>query len=162
MSMLGETTASNEAFVLQALAPFVDFTCKTLLRCLGSIGFRTRFRRIISGGWQKILRPRIRSRLETMSKRMRIRPGIRTQERLMKLVLEHNDWQRQKCGSLENLHVHHRIKRSQQGDDALGNLVTLCAYCHMAEHGHLGFAGKATQTRNENLARGRRLHRASL
>jgi hypothetical protein len=33
--------------------------------------------------------------------------------------------------------VHHRIKRSQQGDDALANLVTLCAYCHMVEHGQL-------------------------
>jgi len=86
---------------------------------------------------------------------MRIRPGIHTQERLMKLVLEHNDWQRQKCGSLENLHVHHRIKRSQQGDDALGNLVTLCAYCHMEEHGQLSFSlsstpGKRKQSSPEN------------
>jgi 5-methylcytosine-specific restriction endonuclease McrA len=41
----------------------------------------------------------------------------------------------QKCGSLENLQVHHKIERSQQGDDALANLLTLCAHCHMAEHG---------------------------
>jgi 5-methylcytosine-specific restriction endonuclease McrA len=90
----------------------------------------------------------------------RIKLGIRTYNRLMKLVLERDDWQCQKCGSLENLPIHHQIKRSQLGDDALGNLLTLCARCHMAEHGHLGFAGKATQTANENLARGRHLHKA--
>jgi 5-methylcytosine-specific restriction endonuclease McrA len=38
---------------------------------------------------------------------------------------------------LENLQVHHRIKRSQQGNDALGNLVSLCAHCHLEEHGQL-------------------------
>ncbi len=43
----------------------------------------------------------------------------------------------QKCGSLENLQVHHMIRRSQQGDDAVANLLTLCAHCHMAEHGQL-------------------------
>jgi 5-methylcytosine-specific restriction endonuclease McrA len=49
----------------------------------------------------------------------------------MKRVLERDGWRCQKCGSLENLQVHHQIKRSQQGDDALANLVTLCAYHHM-------------------------------
>ena len=29
--------------------------------------------------------------------------------------------------------------RRQQGNDSLGNLVTLCAYCHTAEHGQLGY-----------------------
>ena len=28
-----------------------------------------------------------------------------------------------------------KIKGSQQDDDSLKNLVTLCAYCHLAEHG---------------------------
>ena len=54
-------------------------------------------------------------------------------------MLEWNRWRCQKCGSLENLQVHHKIHRSQQGDDALANLVTLCAYCHMAEHRQLGY-----------------------
>jgi len=49
-------------------------------------------------------------------------------------------WRCQKCSSLENLQVHHRTRRSQQGDDALENLVTLCAYCHMAEHGQLCYS----------------------
>jgi 5-methylcytosine-specific restriction enzyme A len=67
----------------------------------------------------------------------RIRLGRQNYRRLMKRVLERDGWRCQKCGSLENLQIHHRIKRSQQGDDALGNLVVLCAYCHMAEHGQL-------------------------
>ena len=66
-----------------------------------------------------------------------IKLGERLYRRLMKLVLERDGWRCQKCGSLENLQVHHKIKRSRQGDDALENLVTLCAYCHMAEHRHL-------------------------
>jgi 5-methylcytosine-specific restriction endonuclease McrA len=57
----------------------------------------------------------------------------------MKRVLERDWWRCQKCGSLENLQVRHKLKRSQQGNDALGNLVTLCADCHMAEHGQLSY-----------------------
>ena len=60
--------------------------------------------------------------------------------RLIKRVLERDGWRCQKSGALENLQVHHRIKRSQQGDDALANLVTLCAHCHMAEHGQLFYS----------------------
>jgi 5-methylcytosine-specific restriction endonuclease McrA len=58
----------------------------------------------------------------------------------MKRVLERDGWRCQKCGALDNLQVHHQIKRSQQGDDALANLVTLCARCHMAEHGQLFYS----------------------
>ena len=76
----------------------------------------------------------------------RIKLGPRIYRRLMKRVLERDDWHCQKCGSLENLQIHHKIKRSQQGHDALENLVTLCAYCHMAEHGQLCFEPKARLT----------------
>ena len=48
-----------------------------------------------------------------------------------------------KCGSLENLQVHHKIKRSQMGTHSLDNLVTLCAYCHMGEHGQLFYSAPA-------------------
>ena len=65
--------------------------------------------------------------------------------RLMKRVLERDGWRCQKCGSLENLQVHHKIKRSQQGGDALANLVTLCAHCHMAEHGQLFYTVAAAR-----------------
>ena len=74
-----------------------------------------------------------------LKKIKRIKLGPRIYKRLMKKVLERDNWQCQKCGSLENLQVHHKIKRSQQGNDALENLVTLCAYCHMNEHGQLCF-----------------------
>ena len=72
-----------------------------------------------------------------LRKARRIKLGKEVYRRLMKRVLERDGWRCQKCGSLENLQVHHKMKRSQQGDDALANLVTLCAYCHMAEQGHL-------------------------
>jgi 5-methylcytosine-specific restriction endonuclease McrA len=67
----------------------------------------------------------------------RIKLGKQIYRRLVKRVLERDEWRCQKCGSLENLQVHHRIKRSQQGNDALGNLVSLCAHCHLEEHGQL-------------------------
>ncbi len=41
--------------------------------------------------------------------------------------------------------MHHRIPRSRQGNDALANLVTLCAYCHMEEHGQLSYSKAATK-----------------
>ena len=75
----------------------------------------------------------------------RIKLGKQIYRRLMKRVLERDDWRCQKCGSLENLQVHHKIKRSQQGRDALVNLVTLCAYCHMAEHGQLLYSVPAAR-----------------
>jgi len=65
--------------------------------------------------------------------------------RLMKRVLERDGWRCQKCGSLENLQVLHKIRRSQQGDDTLANLLTLCAYCHMAEHGQLFYSTPAVR-----------------
>ena len=72
-----------------------------------------------------------------MLKVKRIKLGKQIYRRLMKRVLGRDGWRCQKCGSLENLQVHHQIKRSKLGDDSLDNLVTLCAHCHMAEHGQL-------------------------
>ena len=60
-------------------------------------------------------------------------------------MLELDGWRCQKCGSLENLLVHHKFKRSQRGDDSLENLVTLCAYCHLAEHEQLFFSAPAVR-----------------
>ena len=62
-----------------------------------------------------------------LKKVKRIKLGIRAYRRIMKRVLERDDWRCQKCGSLQNLQVHHQTKRSQQGDDSVENLVTLCA-----------------------------------
>lgn len=74
-----------------------------------------------------------------LKKVKRIKLGKRVYQRLMKRVLERDGYRCQRCGSLENLQVHHRVRRSQQGNDALANLVTLCAHCHMKEHGQLYF-----------------------
>ena len=80
-----------------------------------------------------------------LKKVKRIKLGVRAYRRIMKRVLERDDWRCQRCGSLENLQIHHQTKRSQQGDDTLANLVTLCAHCHMAEHGQLGYETSAAR-----------------
>lgn len=41
-------------------------------------------------------------------------------------------WRCRCCQHRDNLHVHHIIYRSQGGDDAEWNLITLCAMCHDA------------------------------
>ncbi len=80
-----------------------------------------------------------------LKKVKRIKLGKQLYRRLMKRVLERDGWRCQRCGSLENLQVHHMAKRSHQGNDRPDNLVTLCAYCHMAEHGQLGYNMTAGQ-----------------
>jgi 5-methylcytosine-specific restriction endonuclease McrA len=49
-------------------------------------------------------------------------------------VLERDGWRCQSCGSLTDLQVHHIRSRSQLGDDAESNLITLCAQCHQMIH----------------------------
>jgi hypothetical protein len=48
-----------------------------------------------------------------LRKAKRIKLGKQVYWHLIKLVLQRDGWQRQNCGPLENLQVHHRIKRSQ-------------------------------------------------
>jgi hypothetical protein len=43
----------------------------------------------------------------------RIKLGQQIYRRLMKWVRERDGWRCQKCGSLENLQAHHKVKRSQ-------------------------------------------------
>ncbi len=78
-----------------------------------------------------------------LKKVKRIKLGIRAYRRLTKLVLERDDWRCQRCGSLKDLQIHHKIKRSHLGSDSLANLVTLCARCHLEEHGQLYFEKRA-------------------
>jgi 5-methylcytosine-specific restriction endonuclease McrA len=80
-----------------------------------------------------------------MLKVKRIQLGQQAYRRLLKRVLERDGWRCQKCGSLEDLQVHHQKYRSRQGGDSLANLVTLCAYCHMEEHGQLSYSQAATR-----------------
>jgi len=55
-------------------------------------------------------------------------------ELLRKQVLQRDGWRCQGCGASQNLQVHHLIRRSKLGADALDNLITLCATCHQSQH----------------------------
>ena len=74
-----------------------------------------------------------------------IKLGLRAYGRILKRVLERDDWRCQKCGSLENLQIHHKVKRSQQGNDSIENLIALCAPCHASQHGPLYLDGNALE-----------------
>ena len=80
-----------------------------------------------------------------LKKVKRIKLGKQVYRRLMKRVLERDGWRCRKCGTLKDLQDHHKIRLSHQGHDALANLVTLCAYCHMEEHGQLSYQGKGME-----------------
>ena len=64
--------------------------------------------------------------------RLRLAPEL--YEQLRNQVLRRDGWRCQVCGSRENLHVHHKQLRSQQGEDEESNLITLCASCHGKVH----------------------------
>jgi 5-methylcytosine-specific restriction endonuclease McrA len=49
-------------------------------------------------------------------------------------VLRRDGWRCQSCGAMSHLEVHHRELRSQSGDDAEQNLITLCTRCHAIVH----------------------------
>ena len=85
----------------------------------------------------------------------RIKLGKQIYRRLMKKVLERDGWRCRECGSIENLQVHHKIHRSQQGDDSLANLITLCVHCHMKEHGQLYYEPQAIKITAKPKASGR-------
>ena len=67
-------------------------------------------------------------------KRPRLRLDPELYEQLRKQVLRRDGWQCQVCGSRQNLQVHHKQLRSQQGSDDDSNLITLCAGCHEVLH----------------------------
>ena len=90
-----------------------------------------------------------------LKKVKRIKLGKQIYRRLMKRVLERDGWRCQKCGLLETLQVYHKIKRSRLGNDSLDNLVTLCAYCHMEEHGQLSYTIPAARACSKPKPEGR-------
>ena len=67
-------------------------------------------------------------------KRPRVRLDPNSYRQLCLEVLQRDRWRCQYCGSLEHLQVHHKEFRSQLGDDADCNLLTLCAKCHQSLH----------------------------
>lgn len=56
---------------------------------------------------------------------------------LRKLCLMRDGYKCRKCGKDHELNVHHLRSRSRGGEDALGNLLTLCEDCHSEYHHHM-------------------------
>jgi 5-methylcytosine-specific restriction endonuclease McrA len=68
------------------------------------------------------------------AKNPRLRLDATSYRELHRKVLERDGWRCQACGSMHNLQVHHLRFRSQSGDDAEQNLITLCDECHERVH----------------------------
>ena len=64
----------------------------------------------------------------------RVRLDLDAYEKLRRRVLGRDNWRCQNCGSMQNLEVHHKTLRSQQGNDQEENLITLCDSCHLSQH----------------------------
>ena len=67
-------------------------------------------------------------------KRPRLKLRFEEYNCLRDRVLKRDGWKCQDCSSSQDLQVHHLTKRSKLGDDALNNLITLCAACHRQRH----------------------------
>jgi hypothetical protein len=74
----------------------------------------------------------IMSSLHADPPRLRLDPT--SYERLRQQVLRRDGWKCQACGRMSNLEVHPKRFRSQSGDDADHNLITLCTACHAVAH----------------------------
>jgi 5-methylcytosine-specific restriction endonuclease McrA len=72
------------------------------------------------------------NRLQPKRPRIQLDPELYKQ--LCQRVMKRDAWQCQVCGSRQNLQVHHKQLRSQQGSDNDLNLITLCAGCHEGLH----------------------------
>ena len=69
-----------------------------------------------------------------LRKRPRLKLDPKAYKELCGQVLARDGWRCQSCGSARNLQVHHLRARSKLGDDALQNLISLCAHCHARQH----------------------------
>jgi 5-methylcytosine-specific restriction endonuclease McrA len=72
------------------------------------------------------------SRIRPKQPRLQLEPE--PYNKLRKEVLRRDGWRCLVCGSRQNLQVHHKQLRSQQGHDSELNLITLCAPCHKGLH----------------------------
>lgn len=76
----------------------------------------------------RVVKDRPKSRRKPKKRSRAMKPEIREQ------VLKRDRRKCTKCGSKENLHVHHIIHREDGGTDDIMNLTTLCDLCHAGEH----------------------------
>ena len=72
--------------------------------------------------------------MQRWPKQPRIRLSDEAYAHLREQIFERDGWRCQGCGSSVNLEVHHRRFRSQSGNDAEDNLITLCSRCHTDVH----------------------------
>jgi 5-methylcytosine-specific restriction endonuclease McrA len=68
------------------------------------------------------------------SKERRLRLDEDAYRLLRRQVLERDGWRCQNCGSMRELQPHHLKFRSNAGNDAERNLITLCQACHSSVH----------------------------
>src|SRR5713101_3568083 len=71
---------------------------------------------------------------DSVPRRPRLRLDPESYKRLREQVLERDGWRCQRCGRMSELQAHHISSRSQLGDDAEYNLITLCTGCHQLMH----------------------------
>ena len=86
---------------------------------------------------------------ELRQKRPRLKLSAEDYKLLHYRVLERDGWRCQNCGSSKDLQVHHLSNRSKLGDDALDNLIVLCANCHRMQHAVL----KSSDAEQNSLTR---------
>jgi len=72
------------------------------------------------------------NRIRPKNPRLRLTPE--SYKQLCQQVMKRDGWRCQVCGSRQNLQVHHKQLRSQQGSDDDFNLIALCAGCHKGLH----------------------------
>lgn len=60
------------------------------------------------------------------------------------------------CGSEESLQIHHVVPIAFGGTNRISNLVRLCLECHSKAHGGSALIEKATETKRNNVAKGKR------
>lgn len=61
-------------------------------------------------------------------------------QKVRKLVLERDGYKCKRCGSTENLRVHHKTYKHHNSElKHLEDLVTVCDFCHNVIHGKIDF-----------------------
>ena len=58
---------------------------------------------------------------------------------IKKEILIRDNYTCTKCGSKNNLQIHHIIYHSNGGKDTMENLITLCKQCHAEKHKNDGY-----------------------
>ena len=58
-------------------------------------------------------------------------------QKLYQRVFERDNYTCQDCGTMKNIDraPHHKVFKSQGGEDISENLITLCRVCHGKKHG---------------------------